>query len=178
MDQLEVVRVRQLYTLHTTRLLALDHVLFTDDCEVRLMGQQTEHDQICIGAIETMPCVWVVIGVSAQLSDVIKHLVLTFSWHLTVREDARVQILVQWVGVQLVLDEEMKLLAEVRHEFGSRGDGVAVEELWHLLATCFDLSLEKSAFTGTSESSCSLLVHLGSWGDTVDRQEDVLLGLD
>ena len=72
----------------------------------------------------------------------------------------------------------MKLLAEVGHEFGTWGDGIAIKELRHLLAAGFDLSLEKSAFTCTSESSSPLLVHLSSWCDAIDRQKDVLLRFD
>ena len=49
MDELKVARSCQLNALNATcRLLAPDNMLFTDDREIRLVGEQRKHDQIRI----------------------------------------------------------------------------------------------------------------------------------
>ena len=176
-DQLEVVGVREFDTLDTSAFVALDHVLLPDDREVGLVRQQTQHDQICVCSVEAMSCVGVVVRVVASLTYVVKHFMLTFTWDGSVGEDARDEVLVQGVCIELILDEEVELLAEVCHELGAWGDGVAVEEFRHLLAPRLDLRLEKGAFTGTFESSSSLLIHFGARSHTVDCQKNVFLRL-
>ena len=95
----------------STRLVALDYVLLADDREVRLVCQQTQHDQISVGAVEAVSCIWVVVGSATKVADVVEHLVLALTWHSSVGEHARLQVLVKWVSIQLKLHKEVQLLA-------------------------------------------------------------------
>ena len=82
MYQLEIVRMGELHPLHASRcLVALDHVLLSYDREVRLVRQQTQHDQISVRAVEAMPGVRVVLRIFAQLADVVEHFMFALSWH-------------------------------------------------------------------------------------------------
>ena len=71
----------------------------------------------------------------------------------------------------------MQLFAQVRHEFGAGGDRIAVKQVWHLFTARLDLGLEKGALACTSESTRTLLIHLGPRGNPIDREEHVLFGL-
>ena len=63
MNQLEIICMGELNSLNaSTRLVALDYVLLADDREVRLVCQQTQHDQISVGAVEAVSCIGVVVG--------------------------------------------------------------------------------------------------------------------
>ena len=62
-NQLEIIRMAKLDALDATRcLIALDNVLFANDCEVRLVRQQAEHDQVSVRTVEAMPRVRIVRG--------------------------------------------------------------------------------------------------------------------
>jgi hypothetical protein len=50
--------------------------------EVGIMTQQTQHDQVGVQAIQTMPYVGVVIMLSPRQANVFHDLVLAFSWYL------------------------------------------------------------------------------------------------
>lgn len=112
MNQLEIICMGELNSLNaSTRLVALDYVLLADDREVRLVCQQTQHDQISVGAVEAVSCIWVVVGSATKVADVVKHLVLALTWHSSVGEHTRLQVLVKWVCIQLELHKEVQLLA-------------------------------------------------------------------
>ena len=44
MYQLEVIRMAEFNSLDAAIFLSLDDMLFSDDCEVWLMREQTQHD--------------------------------------------------------------------------------------------------------------------------------------
>ena len=70
MNQLEVVSLRELNTLHATLLLATpDNMLFTYDGEMRLMREEAEHDQVCIRPVETVSSVGIIAFTVAQLAN-------------------------------------------------------------------------------------------------------------
>ena len=84
-NQLEIVGMTQFNTLHTARrFVAFDDVLLANYREVRLMCQKTEHDQIGVGSVEHVPSVWIVCRPLAQLANIVKHLVLTFTGHCSI----------------------------------------------------------------------------------------------
>ena len=85
--------------------------------------------------------------------------------------------MIERVRVQFVLDEEVQLFAQVGHEFGAGRDRITVKQVGHLFAARFDLSLEKGAFACTFKPSRTLLIHLGSRSDSIDRKENIFLGL-
>jgi len=88
-NQLKVVGLRELNALNSTILLmSLDHVLFANNRKVGLMSEQTKHDQISVSSIEAMSRVWVVVLTAAQLTDIVEHLVLTFTWHRSITQHA------------------------------------------------------------------------------------------
>ena len=72
----------------------------------------------------------------------------------------------------------MELLAEVRHEFCTWRDRIAIKQIGHLFTASFNLSLKKGAFPRTFESPSSLLIHFCSRRDTVDCEKHILLGLN
>lgn len=59
-------------------------MLLSDDHEVRLMGQEREHDQVSVGPVKAVARIWVVPWLRLGLPDEVHHLVLAFTW------DARV----------------------------------------------------------------------------------------
>ena len=112
MNQLEIICMGELNSLNaSTRLVALDYMLLADDREVRLVRQQAQHDQISVGAVEAVSCIWVVVGSATKVADVVEHLVLALTWHSSVGEHTRLQVLVKWVCIQLELHKEVQLLA-------------------------------------------------------------------
>ena len=112
MNKLEVVRMGELNSLNaSTRLVALDYMLLADDREVRLVRQQAQHDQISVGAVEAVSCIGIVVGFATKVADVVEHLVLALTWHSSVGEHTRLQVLVKWVCIQLELHKEVQLLA-------------------------------------------------------------------
>lgn len=80
MNQLQIVRSRDVDSLYSSLLDLFDHVLLTNYHEMGLVGQQREHDQISIRAIEAMARIWIVALFQLQISDVVHHLVFTLSW--------------------------------------------------------------------------------------------------
>ena len=80
MDQLQIVRSRNVNSLYSSLLDLFDHVLLTNYHEIRLVSQQREHDQISIRTIETMARIRIVSILQLQISDVVHHLVFTLSW--------------------------------------------------------------------------------------------------
>jgi hypothetical protein len=67
----------------------------------------------------------------AQLSDVVEHFVLALARYHTIRQH-NVKTLVERVSAHLVLYEEMKLVAELHHELGSRWDRVWVKKVGNI----------------------------------------------
>lgn len=78
--------------------------------------------------------------------------------------------------LNLLVYKVLEVPRESRHEGRARGDTVTVEcgRLGLLLALAFSLGLEFLGFLSRSESSRSLLVHLGSRSDSVDGHEEYL----
>ena len=65
-----------------TRPLLLGIVLLhrlSEDIEVRLMGTKTQHDEICVGAINTVGSVHIVVLLRALGSDKVQDLVFSFT---------------------------------------------------------------------------------------------------
>ena len=67
--------------------MSLNDVLLTNDCKVWLVSEQTEHDQVCICAIEAMARIWVIVWIAPKLADVVQHFVLTLSWYRSITQD-------------------------------------------------------------------------------------------
>jgi len=86
--------------------------------------------------------------------------------------------MVQRVSGHLELDEEVKLAAEFHHKWCSRGDGVCVKKIRDVATLCIKLRLKGHCVFGRSEATRSLLVHFGSRGHTINREQKYLLGLD
>ena len=101
-------------------LVFLNDVLLSDDSEVGLVGEKREHNEVGIGSVEAMSCIGVIIWLSSELTDVIQHFVLSFSWDGSIGEHYRLEIFVQWVSIDFILDKEMEILAQVGHELGAR----------------------------------------------------------
>jgi hypothetical protein len=49
---------------------------------------------------------------------------------------------------------------------------------WHFHALLNSLVSSLFSFQGSTESTCTLLVHFGSWRNTVNGHEEQLLGFD
>jgi len=124
-----------------------------------------------------MAGVGVVLFAEAEISDVVKHFVLAFTGDDTVG-DHDVEVLVEGVLVDLVLDEEVELLAQVEHEVGAGGDCIPIEQVGDGLTLRAQLVFQNLRIFCTSESSGALLVHFGSWRDSIDRHEENFLWLD
>jgi len=80
-DQLQILGPCDVDSLNSSLLGFCDDMLFTDDHEVGFVSQEGKHDQICVGTIEAMSCIWIVVLLHFQISNVIHHFMLTFSWH-------------------------------------------------------------------------------------------------
>jgi hypothetical protein len=87
-------------------------------------------------------------------------------------------VLVEWVSGNLVLDEEMELVAKLHHKGSAWGDCVAVKQIWDVLALGLQLLFQNLRVFGTAESARSLLVHFGAGSHTIDCKQQNLLGLD
>ena len=84
MYELEIIGHRQLNTLNTSTFVFLNDMFFTDDKKVGFMGQQREHDKICICTVVAMSGVRIVVWAHSGLANVVKHLVLTFSGNIAI----------------------------------------------------------------------------------------------
>ena len=60
-------------------------MLLTDDHEVWLVGEQRQHDEIGVRAIEAMAGVWVVVWGDLKVSDIVHHLVLSLAGNARIR---------------------------------------------------------------------------------------------
>ena len=173
------VKVLMLQLLGFRLALATKSHLLSQKTEVRVVTQQTQHDEIGVETVQTVTTVGVVLRLGFRLTDVLHDLVFAFSGDLMTRQHDFHALPVQVLG-DLLVDEVFQLLRELRHELGTRGNAVAVE--WGLLGhfdTLLD-SLLTSLFSveSSSETASTLLVHLGARGDTIDGHEEELLGLD
>ena len=86
--------------------------------------------------------------------------------------------MVERITVQLVFHEPLQLLVQLEHELGAWRDLVRVEKLRHFFALGEELVPQLLGVFGASETTRSLLVHLGARCHTVDRQKDELAWLD
>ncbi|PWY79671.1 hypothetical protein BO70DRAFT_52842 [Aspergillus heteromorphus CBS 117.55] len=153
--------------------------LLTEEAEVGVVAQQTQHDQVSVEAVQAVADIGIVAGLCFRMPDVLHDLVLTLTRDLVARQDDLDSLPVLVLG-NFLAHEVLQLFRQLGHELGTRGNAVTVEGilLGHLDTLRNRLLLGGFGVEGGPETSRALLVHLGSRGHTVDRHEEQLLGLD
>ena len=176
MHQIEVL-VFQLLALSFR--LAAESDLLTQQREVRVMRQQPKHDQVGIQTVQTVTNVGVVVRLTLRLADVFHDLVFALTGDFMARQDDFTALPLD-ILAHLLGDEVFELLRQARHELGTGCDTVRVKRRFlRQLDALFDglftghLSIERG-----TETSGTLLVHLGARRDTIDGHEEELLRLD
>jgi hypothetical protein len=109
-------------------------MLLPNNRKVRFVSQQRKHDQICVCAVETVASIGIVSIFEPQLSDVVKHLMLTLTRYHTVSQHHHLQVLVKRVGTHFVFDKEVQLVAEFHHELCPGGDRIRVKQVGNVFA--------------------------------------------
>lgn len=74
-----------------------------------------------------MTRVWVVCLFQTELSYIVEHFVLTFTWYHSVCQHNCLKVLVKRVSADLVLYKEVELVTKFHHKFSARRDSIAVE---------------------------------------------------
>jgi hypothetical protein len=132
--QLQVGRPRYVDALNASLLRFPDDVLFSDDHEVRLVRDQRKHDQVGVRSVEAVSRVGIVAWLLLLVSNEVHHFVLAFAGHTCVGNEHSLALLVDWIGVDLELDEPFELPSEFVHEWRARRYLVAIEQVRHLLS--------------------------------------------
>lgn len=86
--------------------------------------------------------------------------------------------MIQWISVDLVLNEELELAVEFEHEFGTGRDGIAIKQVVRLLALSQQLLTQHLRVLSTAESTRTLLIHLRARGHSVHCEEEDLARFD
>lgn len=108
--------------------LVTDQVLgvgesFSQDEEMRLMGRQTQHDEIRIRSIDAVARVWVVAWLCSLRPNEVKDLMFAFAGNKSVRKEDN-EIPPSWVRVHLLNNVELKGFGQPVHKLCARGDDV------------------------------------------------------
>ena len=145
----------------------LDHL--AEETEMRLVGDEREHDQVGVEAVQAVCLVGVPTGFAARPSDVLHDLVLALAANLVAGEDHGGSLPERVLGLFLE-DVEAEVLGEARHERGAGGDAVGVEGLAGGLGLALRGSLRARLLRleRGSETTRTLLVHLRAGRDAVD----------
>lgn len=90
------------------------------------MGGETEHNQVCIGSVDTVPCIWVVVWTCSLSSDEVQQFVFSLAWHKCVGEDDCATF-PEGVGICSVQNIRLERKRQSVHELGSRSDHIRVK---------------------------------------------------
>ena len=150
-----------------------------EQAKVRLVGDEREHDEVGVEAVEAVGLVRVPPGFAARPADVLHDLVLALAPDLVAGEDHG-GLLPQRILRLLLLDVEPQVLGEAGHERGAGGDAVGVERLAFGLGFALRerLGAHLLSLPRALEAAGTLLVHLGARGDAVDRHVEQAPGAD
>ncbi len=174
-EQEEVLRFETTFRL--TARTELD--LLTQEAEVGVVTEQTQHDEVGIKTVKTVTNIGVVVRLRFAETNVLHDLVLTLTRDVVSREDDLHIAPIRVFG-DLLGDEVFELLGEFGHKGCTGRDTVGVEGLFlrQNFATALGLFLDFLGFLGGSETTRTLLVHLSSRRNTIDGEEENLLGFN
>jgi hypothetical protein len=177
--EMHEVKVLMFQLLGLGLALAAKRHLLTQQAEVGVVAKQTQHDQVGIETVQAVATVRVVPRLCLGLTDVLHDFVLSLSGDFVTRQYDFHALPVYVLG-DLFVDEVLELLRELRHKCSARRDAVAVERFLgrHFYAFADGLLPSLFSIESGSETSRTLLVHLGARSDTIDGHEKELLGLD
>jgi hypothetical protein len=151
----------------------------SEEAEVGVVGEETEHDEVGIEAVETVSYVGVIARLSPLPPNVVHNLVFALARHLVPAQYHRHIPPVCVLG-DLLVDKVLELCAESGHERCAGGNAVGIESFLVRQFLPFRLGLlsRLSGFFCCAEPSTALLVHLCTGSDAVDGHIEHLLGLD
>ena len=89
--------------------------LVSQKTKMRVVAQETQHDQVSIESIQTVPHVWIVVWLCLGQADVVGDLMLAFSRDLMARQDDLDALPVDIFG-HLLVDKVLELLRQLGHE--------------------------------------------------------------
>ncbi|KAL5047345.1 hypothetical protein BDW71DRAFT_196794 [Aspergillus fruticulosus] len=160
-------RQRTLVNMEIRQNKVVNHTLefMQKKTKVRVMAEQSQHDQIGIETIQTMADVRVVAGLRFSMPDVLHDLVFTFTWHFM-------------AGKYNV--HTLPLFRKLRHEFRAGSNAIAVKRIFlrHLNPLGDSLLLRLFGIQSCPKPSRALLIHFRTWGDTIHCHEEELLWFD
>jgi hypothetical protein len=182
-------------------LVPAESDFFSQETEVGVVAEQTQHDEIGIEPIETMPGVRIIIRLRLVQPDEFLNLVLSLSGNVVSAEDDLDAPPVR-VFRDLLIDKVFEMFRETSHEgraCGSDGrvsdrdrrrqrsstrltwrDTVRIESLFlgQDLSIPLGLFLSLLVLLGSPEPPAPLLVHLGPGCTSIDGHEEDLSRLD
>jgi hypothetical protein len=98
----------------------------SEDVEVSLMSAEAEHDQVCIGSVDAVRHIGVVLLLDSLRPDEVQDFVLSLSRHEGIGEN-NVETAPLGARVQSLHDVELQGFRQVVHELSARSDHVGVE---------------------------------------------------
>ena len=150
------------------------------------MTDQSEHDEIGILSIHTVPGIGLVIGLVSHISNVLHDFMFSFTWDIVAGVDY-FEVFPEGVFLDLFTDEEFDAVGYFLHEFCSWCDAVAVKDSFiielfgfrvvvtvvvtALMILFIILAGSLCHILGTSKSSRTLLIELGPWCNSVNGHE-------
>lgn len=99
---------------------------FSQDEEMSLMGRQTQHDQVCICAVDAVARVRVIVRLCSLRPDEVQDLVFTLTGYKRIGEEDH-EVLPGWACVHLLNNVELESFGKSMHELGTRRDDIRVE---------------------------------------------------
>mmetsp|Transcript_34976 Transcript_34976/g.42208 ORF Transcript_34976/g.42208 Transcript_34976/m.42208 type:complete len:235 (-) Transcript_34976:197-901(-) len=131
MEQLKIAFLRKLFHGFQSIFVSKWHSKFynfSEQREMRFMRHQSQHDQISVLPIHTVPCVGLITRISPHFTNVLHNFVLPFPWKFMATKD---NLQISPIGIILYLFSN-KIFDHVRnpcHKFGSWSDTVRIEWL-------------------------------------------------
>ena len=144
--------------------------LLAEEAKVRFVGNESEHDEVRVEAVEAVPNVLRVPRLHFRRADIVHDLVLALARDVVPGVN-HFHALPQRVFAKLLCDEVVEVLRELLHKFRPRRDAVRVEDL--VVINVFARSACSVGRLGkilrAAEAARALLVHLGTRRDAIDR---------
>lgn len=146
--------------------------------EMQLVGTESKDNQISIQAIEAVTRVGVEGGLSLHVAYVVHYLVLPLAGCLLATEYDPT-FLPEGILRDFRSQKAAQAGLQSHHELCARRNAVAIESfMLTLLATLPCLRLQLLRLAGRAKAPAALLIHFGTWCDTIYGQEKQLLRLD
>lgn len=153
------------------------NVLLANDAGVLYWQGEAQHDQVRISTIEAMRILREELLLVRP--DELHDLVFSLSWGIRACEKNR-EALPIIVLFDLLLQEKVQHFIKLLHESSSGRNGIVFEIFLAIGQISVPVELLQIFFiiSGAPEPPRALIVHLASWGNSIEGEYDALSGLE